>query len=842
MHRPKLVLLLAATIAWVCSALPSAAQTAPERAQVSCHTGAPAGIRCLRPETWGLVAVTAVNAGDEPAEVLATLYFGDSKDLQYGRRLWVPARSKRYSWCPVFPPSSVSPVSRANRDRPVNVPVGSFLLDASAASDLRIRDPVERRPNSGLVAIRHDRVVTAVISDTGGGEEARAASEALFEMVAAAKVSAGHSDAFADLFEDFLPPVLESLDGLDQVVLASDRLALDPAGLLALRRWLVGGGHLWVMLDQVDPATVELLLGDAAQVRVVDRVGLTEVLVEPSGPGTRPPDAGARQFEQPVELVRVLASDVEVTHRVNGWPVSFRKSMGRGKLLLTALGPRAWIRPRREGDSEPGKRHVASRYVATGQLEQLAGEFFQPRERPALEPRLLEPYLAEQIGYQIASRSAVAGVLGGFCLVLLASGTWLARKKRLDQMVWVVPLAASAAAGALVMMGGVARKTVPPTVAVAEVAEVDPKADEVHITGLLAMYQQEASGGPFGARCGGIFSPDMTGLGGATRRMVRTDLDAWHWERLVLPVGVRTAPFTYAASGDRRVEARAAFGPDGLDGAVKSGPFGQLADAVIALPWHGCLAARLDNPGGISAGTADVLARGQFISGALLDDEQRRRQEIYEQLLSPAVRGKYPDRVTLFAWAPPLETHFRFPQGVRQVGSALVAVPLTIEHTPPGTEVVIPSAFLHFRSVGWAGGKPSAAFSNSVQEWLELRVPTMAYLRFQIPRQVLPIALQRASLTIRINAPSRKLEVFAFRGDQPVTLATRASRVGSVEVDVTQSELIELDEGGGLLLGIGVDRQAIATRETGMIAPTGSAWKIEAVELEVAGTTLPQDQ
>jgi hypothetical protein len=130
-----------------------------------------------------------------------------------------------------------------------------------------------------------------------------------------------------------------------------------------------------------------------------------------------------------------------------------------------------------------------------------------------------------------------------------------------------------------------------------------------------------------------------------------------------------------------------------------------------------------------------------------------------------------------------------------------------------------------------------------VQEWIELRVPSTAYLRFQIPREVLPIALERASLTIRINAPSRKLEVLAFRGDQPVAVATRSSPVvGSFEFDVTESDLLGLDERGGLLLGIGIDREAGADRETAFVAPAGSAWQIEAVELEVAGTTLRPDE
>ena len=166
MHRPRAVLLLAVTSALVSPALPSAAQTSEQAAQVSFHIGAAGGIRRLRPETWGLVAVNVVNTGDQAAEVLATLYFVEDPSLQYARRLWVPAHSKRYSWCPVLPPPSAAPVLASQRDRPVRAEVGSFLFDVSAGSEVVIRRQSERVLEKGLVSIDHSRVVTAVISDS----------------------------------------------------------------------------------------------------------------------------------------------------------------------------------------------------------------------------------------------------------------------------------------------------------------------------------------------------------------------------------------------------------------------------------------------------------------------------------------------------------------------------------------------------------------------------------------------------------------------------------------------------------------------------------------------------
>src|SRR5262249_42408256 len=69
-----------------------------------------------------------------------------------------------------------------------------------------------------------------------------------------------------------LPATAEAYDGIDQVILASQRIADDPVGMRALRHWLQRGGRLWVMLDVVEPELIAPLLGEALDFQVVDRV------------------------------------------------------------------------------------------------------------------------------------------------------------------------------------------------------------------------------------------------------------------------------------------------------------------------------------------------------------------------------------------------------------------------------------------------------------------------------------------------------------------------------------------------------------------------------------------
>ncbi|HUT95356.1 MAG TPA: hypothetical protein VMY37_38230 [Thermoguttaceae bacterium] len=830
MRSLRTCFVLAAVVVLAACRSSFAAEGSGEAAVVSARVGPPAGIRRLRPETWGLVGLNVFNGGDQPADVVATMYFSGDPSLQYARRLWVPARARRYSWCPILPPRSIAPETPGPSPELTKAEVKSLSFDRSGPREELVRNRSEPVLRSRLLPIHHGRPTTAVVTDSGADDPAKAREdEAALEVVSASRQSTGLSPIVPELYEDFLPPVVESLDGLDQLVLAGDRLASDAAARVAVRRWLLGGGRLWIMLDRVEPETVELLLGEAFRCRVVDRVGLTRVAIRGVSADAESFTGEPREFEQPVDLVRVLAPDAEEVFAVNGWPAAFWQRMGKGEVLFTTLGAAGWIR-------SPG--YGAPPSVATKPLEFLSFRLFRRREPPLLEPREWEAYLSEQIGYRIVGRGFVAGVLGAFCLVLLGTGAWLGRRDRLERMAWIGPLAAAIAALALAVTGSLARHSVPPTVAVAQLAEADPRSDELGMTGLLAIYNRQPSRAPLGVQRGGLFCPDMAGLGSTTRRMVWTDLDRWHWEHLPLPAGVRTAPFAYATKLARPIAARAAFGPDGLTGTLAAGPFESLADAVIATPSRANLSVELEASGRLHAGADEVLAPGRFIAASVLSDEQRRRQAIYAQVLDGKSPREFPDRPTLLAWARPLDMQFTFPDQTTRAGSAILTVPLEIERTPPGTRVAIPSPFLDYRSVRGPLREPSAAYGNATHEWIELRTSTEAYLRFQVPEQVLPIKLDRARVVVRINAPSRTVQLLGHAGQRWVSLATWNSPVGGFPLEITDTELLELDDQGGFLLGIAVARDRSSEAGTGPVTRLGSAWRIEAVELEIEGETL----
>ncbi len=778
------------------------------------------GIRNYVRNAWGSVGVLVENPTNQPVEVLCVMYFDTDSRRQYARQVWLPPRSRRSTWIGALTPDDIPPSARS-------VGIKTILYDAASPGD---RETVIRS-NSGqvlgdaLLSVVNERPTTGVISDEDDEES--------FAAVVAMRLDRGLTRNVPALEGEFLPPTVESLEGLDQLVLMSDRPAADAAGITAIRQWLQAGGRLWIMLDQVDSATVARLLGDAVQVCEVDRVDLMGCTIKRQYDGGFAPEELSLQFENPVEFVRVLASQAEILQTIDGWPASFELRLGKGLVLCTTLAGPGWIRPRTEQDLTSGNPEKTSAWVANGALGDIGFRFSGQRALPALEPQDFRSFLFEQVGYEIVSRESVMLVLGAFWICVLGFGIWLLRRNRLVHLGWFGPTVAVTATIVLVWLGNSSRKAAPDTVALAQFVEAAEGSNQIAISGAMSLYQQAESSAPLGAARGGVFVPELADQSGDLCRMVRTDIDQWHLEEFSLPAGMLFAPFSQTGLIDEPLSARATFGPNGIVGTVSPGPFQHVSDLVIATSGHGGLSVRLQPGGQFAAGTNDVLRPGEFIGGSILSDEQRRRQTVYRKLLVRQEGEQYPRRPTLLAWAEPYDVNFILPPDAERKGSALLAVPLEFERAPAGTRLTIPAPLLPYEPVGAAG-----AYDVTRHEWIKSNLARQTMLRFQIPRGVLPIQLDRAVLTVSINAPSRTVDVIARRGTEIVPLETFDSPIGILRVETDQAELLTPDTTGGLLFGIGVSESHGEQKDPARGAVEAFDWVVQSLQLELMGEAL----
>ena len=789
----------------------------------------PAGGRTTLTENRGVLRFTLTNPGPEPREARVLVYYVARPDVQYGRDVWVPGHAQVVSWVPVGP----APPETREFGREIK-----YLLAERTGGEVRVLTPSAEQMRNRAVPYRKREPSTAVlsddyVSDAPDPEAVDKPGSDVFRAVELARTfraARGLSEFVWLVGDRFLPPTPGALDGVDQFVLAGDRLAADPAGARTLRQWVQGGGVLWVLLDRVRPETVAAVLGDDLGFEVVDRTSVVSVRL--LARGEDPQKVPAREFDDPVPLVRVApagASTVLLT--VDGWPAAFSRPLGRGRVVFTTLGDRAWHRPRAVRGTRNMGGELASPYkdypdlpVPTAALERLALELYPSDPPGGVKPEDLAPLVSAEIGYQVVSRGTAAAVLGGCVLAAAGVAAGLRGGRRAELAGWVGPLIALGAAGLLVSLGTASREAVPPTAAAAAVVDIAPGTGEGAAIGLAAIYRPDSGPLPLGSDQGAEVDLDTAGVETRTRRRVQTDLGRWHWEDFALPAGVRLGPFraTVPAAG---VAATARFGPNGVEGRFSPGPFREPADALIRTPAGEPVGVRLAADGSFTA--SDVLPTGQYLTGGgVLSDAQQRRQEVYRQLLARPVARHLDGRDLFLAWADTSDLPFTTDDGARTVGQSLLVVPLAFERTPPGTSVTVPRGFVP----AW-----SAALGRPLKVPVEADEPREVGLRFVLPPAVLPLTVERVTLTLRVRAPSRKVTVSAAG----VVLREVESPTEPVRVEIAVPKLLRPDADGGIALTVAVSGRTDAGAkpvDVRLVNPD-DRWRVEAVGLDVAGRT-----
>ncbi len=758
----------------------------------------PGGLRASATENWGTFDVTVANRGDGDRTARVLVFFESRPEVQYGRDVWLPAHSTVSTWM-LAGPAGVKP--------PANGAAVQWLLyDRTDGADRPILAHGDERVPSKPVLYRVPEPSTSILFDEqtyskvpfGRLPQPEPTNDEAYRLAQLFRQAAhlADPDRVSRIPSGPMPPTEEAFDGVDHLIVASDRLADDPAGMRAVRRWLEQGGRVWVMLDRVHPNTVAALLGDALDFEVVDHVGLTSFQIEtqsltaaPLAPGERggnnrewKPAPLSMNEEQPVEFARVLLPRQErPKHTINGWPLWFTRPVGRGKVIFTTLGPRGWYQWKK------------GRPVPTDPLTDVAEEVQPPRQDAAFQLDDVQPMLAQEVGYSVVGPWTVALIFGGFLLAALLIGFVLRRLRRRELLGWIGPAAAVGTAAVFVGFGEASRRSAPPTVAAVQIVDAVPDTGEAAVHGLMAVYQPDSGLVEGAAEGGGFYVPDARGAEGQTRRFIQTDLDAWHWENLSLPAGLRFASFHAVAATAEPITAVGRFGPDGLEGRLSAGPFRELSDAVLAPPNGRGLAVHLAPDGTFHVGGDDALPKDQYLAGAVLSDRQQRRQEVYRKYLIPPPTGRPEGPDVLLAWAKPIDLHFTPIADARAVGDALLAVPLRLERPDAGRRVVIPGPLVPYRRILGDGlTRPTVEGTGDAD----------MHLRFQLPASVLPFRVERVRVSAKINAPSRRVVIAGWADGSLVELRSVNGPLDPIRIDVADARLLRLDEDGGLHLNV----------------------------------------
>jgi hypothetical protein len=407
-------------------------------------------VRNSVPDSGGTLQVTLTNlsAADRDARVL--LFYEARPNVQYGRDVWVPAHSTLSTWVTVGAAPADAPPERRK--------IQLLLYDRTGGRERLLISPDERRIASLPTPYASRLLTTALVVDDpsppGPADPfapPRSPADEARQLALTFRLASGLSGDLHEVLPVPLLPTDEAFEGFDQIILASGRLAHDPAAVKALRRWLERGGRVWVLLDRVETDVIAPLLGDALDFQVVGRVGLTAFKVESQTPGVEP---RVQEFERPVDFVRVLLPPQEQARcTVNGWPALFTRPVGRGKAVFTTLGAPAWHRPRAGRDATSPYENYPALPVPLPALDAVSDEMQPARDEPAFQTAAVRQALAEEIGYSVVGRGTVALVFALFLLPALALGVLLRRLRRPELLGWLAPAAAVGAAALLHALG-----------------------------------------------------------------------------------------------------------------------------------------------------------------------------------------------------------------------------------------------------------------------------------------------------------------------------------------------------------------------------------------------------
>jgi hypothetical protein len=786
----------------------------------------PGGVRTTVTEGWVKLDFNLTNAADTDRRARVLAFYENQPDKQYGRELWVPAHATVASWFPLGP----APTQAANTTREIQM----LVYELAEGKDHLVLPGTEERIRARAVLYRKREPSTGLIVDDfdegvafGQFPRLQSPADEALTLARVLRSTRELSEFVQVIYPNTLPAWPKAFDGIDQMILASGKLSKDPAGLQALRQWLEQGGNVWVMLDRVEPEVVTRLLGEAFDFEIVGKVGLTEFRIEKASLEAGAAPAPVQRYEQPVDFVHVLlAAGTSPEYTIDGWPVWFMRTVGRGKILFSTLGPRGWYQPGIWQDRPAPLPNLPKLPVATEALDVAAVELFHAPVQPSYPVEAFEDLLIQEIGYSVVGRGTIALVFGLFLTGILGLTALLRRGSRRPALLGLVgPALAVAAAAAFVALGSLSRQAAPPTVAFAQVVDAVAGTGEASIDGLAAVYHAGSGPANLAAERGAFFDLDLSGVEGQTHRLILTDLDAWHWENVVLPAGIRFAPFQFTARAGEPITAVARFGPKGLEGALSAKTFANLSDGLLTSAGGRNLAVPMGPDGSFTAGTADTLAPGQFLASTLLSDRQQRRQEIYRQFLKRT--GASHDRHVLLAWADPALPPFNLAPEARVVGTALLRVPLRLERPAAGTAVTIPAPFVEVNRL--VDGRLSRLPRESA-------LAAELHLRFQLPASVLPLQVERARLIGNIDARLRRLTIAAKAGDAFVDYYQADNPFGPIQVDLAEDRFLHLDAEGGLHLRVTLSAiqkggafKAQATRTE------DQNWTIEYLELEVVG-------
>ena len=758
-----------------------------------------AGLSAYRDGGWSVLRGTLENPGGQAEEPLLLVKQPGEVGRQFGVRAWVPAGARRQVYPPMLPSGHDADARSIEFESQLVTGDAGRETGSTASPSL-----VVHYPEGALIA------VVRGVDEQAGQDTVNALTDAgrgTYRTVGLGTEGLNAMDR-------------QAAWGLLDVLVIGGAMELGPGQLEAARRWLVGGGRLWVMLGEAGAVgeAAGALAGPDWGLAVLGHTQLTDVPVGGLGAEGEPRDDA-------VSMARVAWPGAEALRSVGGYPTALRRSVGLGEVLVTTVAPEGWTAE--AGGAGPWLKELGWAVEPV----RPSGRVVEAADQTVLSPAV-QSFGEAEVGYEVLGRWAVVAVLAGFTVALLGVGVWAGKAGRPEWFAGAGLALAAVAAAALITMGLLRQTEADETLAQTQIVRHLPNQPYAEVQTLASVYRPPGADTDARLRSGGGL-PLLDGLGGEAGivRVVWADRDAWAFEVLRPAVGaVQNVGLTRVAMVDEPLRLRLTPTADGVEGEVLPETAGGVTDPLLVTP-SGRFAVTDTGDGRLTISPGPPLPAGVFTGGGLLSDLQVRRAGLLEALLDgPAAV----DRPTLLAWTGGLPERLDLSDATQQRTAAITFIPVQWQRPPAGTSVTLPEAFLGFDvSRKRRGGAVYDAANRTFVP--NVTMAQTLWLRFELPGPLLPMTLAGARVTVDLNAPGRPVRILVERGDEAAGVAALDSIMGRRTVELSGDQLPTLDDGGGVLIGIDVQDP---------LDPTGvpSPWTLRGVSLSVTGTIGADDE
>ena len=650
----------------------------------------------------------------------------------------------------------------------------------------------------------------------------KTASYPSYDWLVATRTGAGHQRVTLDLETYALPNELVDWDAIDNIVIADERIFQNYAALRTLKSWLLSGGRVWIMLDHVEARNIRPLLLAGQYVNVIDESEVTDAILDSSMAFTEESRNFRFESKQGVKLVKVEQSGGEVTHTVNSWPAAIWMPIGDGELLLTTMGPAAWLQPSKNkavpekkangnddgeieeaaeigGTSRGGSAPEVSRssyelYQSDYELRPWVGplgdRFHQARVRTLPRSPGLE-YPVAQIGFEVLSRTTVALSLIAFCVLLGGVGYWLHKRKRNEWIGWVAPALSLIVGCALALGAGVLRRDIPEGWHRIQLIHADGK-DRAFIYEQSAMYRSQPTNYPLKVQADAVVDPEVD-VGMRDFRSTQVNLE----DSVVSSEGWPTGIWRLESQIGATENVGAAIGTWNKSGLEIRLPqeLSDLESLLISQP-RAPKSALSKVAGGAWSITEDsTLPPNEYaLASGLVDEQFFRREEVLAGSFEPTGGEARPKSLQVMGWGKISPSQIAWDENGSAnsgQGDALWKLPLIRLAPELNTSISIPPALIAWNTVSTAVGV-SGAFVRSKGEWTgPFTNPMSTGVKTMLPEEVFQLRSAKIKLASRVRAAGRDVIFYARTKNGIKEIAKYFSPQQVIRIELSDPEFLQ---------------------------------------------------